>query len=115
FIVLDVGGRKYRTYKSTLDESEWFRNFFDRWDDPSIRQQDGSFFVDADPDVFKHVLAFMRRPSTFPLFWTKEKGFDLDLYNGLAAEADYFGLHGLRDWITSHGFRRAVQTSIVTK
>lgn len=41
----------------------------------------------------------MRRPSKFPLFWTKDTVFDYVLYNKVEAEADYFHLHDLRDWI----------------
>jgi hypothetical protein len=68
-----------------------------RWDDCCDRQNDGSLFVDADLKIFQHILNFMRRPSKFPLFWTKQTGFDYVLYKKLEEEADYFLLHDLRD------------------
>lgn len=54
----------------------------------------------------------MRRPSKFPLFWTRATGFNYALYNALEAEADYFLLHDLRDWIQNRSYLRAVQTII---
>ncbi|KAH6643154.1 hypothetical protein C7974DRAFT_118349 [Boeremia exigua] len=114
-IVLDVSGRVYRTNKATLQASPYFENLMTRWDDCSDRQDDGSFFVDADPHTFQHVLNFMRRPSKFPLFWTKETGFDYALYNKLEAEADYFLLHELRDWIREKRYLEAFRTVVEVK
>ncbi|KAF9729799.1 hypothetical protein PMIN01_11732 [Paraphaeosphaeria minitans] len=60
------------------------------WDDCCNRQEEDSFFVDADPEIFQNILSFMQRPSQFPLFWTKTIKFDYALYEKLEAEADYF-------------------------
>jgi hypothetical protein len=111
-VILDVSGRKYRTQKATLQESPYFQNLLARWNDCGDRQEDGSYFVDADADVFQHVLQFMRRPSKYPLFWTKETSFDYALYNRLEAEADYFLLHDLRDWIREKRYLNAIKTII---
>ncbi|KAF1829515.1 hypothetical protein BDW02DRAFT_634380 [Decorospora gaudefroyi] len=108
-ITLDVSGRQYRTCKATLQTSPYFQNLLARWDECGDRQEDGSYFIDADPDVFQHVLQFMRRPSKFPLFWTEETGFDYALYNKLEAEADYFLLHDLRDWLREKRYVDAVK------
>jgi hypothetical protein len=109
-VVLDVSGRKYQTHKITLQASQYFQNLLTRWEYCSDRQEDGSYFIDADPDVFRHILEFMRRPSKFPLFWTKGTGFDYALYTKLEAEADYFLLHDLRDWIQKKLYLDAVKT-----
>ena len=111
-ITINVCGRQFQTTKSTLYTSPYFRSLLERWDNGTDRAPDGSHFIDADPDVFEHLLTFMRRPSKFPLFWTKEKGFDYVLYNKLEADADYFLLHDLRDWIRKGRYRDAVQTVI---
>jgi hypothetical protein len=111
-IVLDVSGRKYKTRMSTLRVSPYFDTLLTRWDDCSDRQMDGSYFIDADPDAFQHVLDFMRRPSRFPLFWTKETGFNYALYNKLEAEADYFGLDDLHDWLRGKRYVDAVKTVV---
>jgi hypothetical protein len=57
----------------------------------------------------------MRRPSKFPLFWTKETSFDYALYNKLEAEADYFLLHDLRDWIQKKLYLDTVKTVLEVK
>ena len=114
-IILDVSGRKYKTQKATLQTSPYFQNLLARWDDCSDRQEDGSYFIDADPDAFQYILEFMRRPSKFPLFWTKETSFDYALYNKLEAEADYFLLHDLRDWLRKKRYLDAVKTIIEVK
>jgi hypothetical protein len=114
-IILDVSGRKYRTQNVTLQSSPYFQNLLARWDDCSDRQEDGSYFIDADPDAFQYILEFMRRPSKFPLFWTKETGFDYALYSKLEAEADYFLLHDLRDWLQKKRYLDAVKTIIEVK
>ncbi|KAF2797853.1 hypothetical protein K505DRAFT_213414, partial [Melanomma pulvis-pyrius CBS 109.77] len=108
-IILDVSGRKFRTRKDTLATSDYFKGLVSRWGDSADRQEDGSYFIDADPEVFEHLLGFMRRPSRFPLYWTKEKGFDYVLYNKLEAEADFFLLHDLRDWIHQKQYLNAVK------
>lgn len=114
-IILDVSGRKYQTQKATLQTSPYFQNLLARWDDCTDRQEDGSYFIDADPDAFQYILEFMRRPSKFPLFWTKETSFNYALYNKLEAEADYFFLHDLRDWLRKKRYLDAVKTIIEVK
>jgi hypothetical protein len=41
----------------------------------------------------------MRRPEGFPLFYDQVKGFDYNLYNMLQAEAEYFLVDALYEWI----------------
>jgi hypothetical protein len=114
-IMLDVSGRKFRTQKSVLSVSPYFEHVFERWQDSADLQADGSFYVDADPDTFEHLLNFMRRPSRFPLYWTKKDGFDYALYCRVEAEADYFMLEGLRDWIKQRKYLKVVATVLRTQ
>jgi hypothetical protein len=107
-IVLDVSGRMFRMSKSVSSVSPYFHNLFERWEGGADIQADGSYYVDADPDAFEHLLNFMRCPAKFPLCWTKKHGFDYALYNRLEAEADYFMLEGLRDWIKNERYLEAV-------
>jgi hypothetical protein len=109
-IILDVSGRKFRTQKSVLSVSPYFEHLFERWQDSADLQADGSFYADADADTFEHLLNFMRRPSRFPLYWTKKDGFDYALYCRVEAEADYFMLEGLRDWIKQQKYLKVVAT-----
>ncbi|KAL1799002.1 hypothetical protein ACET3X_003039 [Alternaria dauci] len=110
-IILDVSGRKFRTSKSVLSVSPYFESLLTRWEDCADLQADGSYYIDADAATFEHILNFMRRPSRFPLYWTKEDGFDLALYCRVEAEADYFLLKGLRDWINQAQYLQAVTTT----
>ncbi|EUC27304.1 hypothetical protein COCCADRAFT_67216, partial [Bipolaris zeicola 26-R-13] len=114
-IVLDVGGRKYKPQKITLGASSYFRNLLARWENCSDKQEESSYFVDADPNKFQYVLDFMRRPSRYPLHWTKETGFDYALYNKLEAEAGHFLLHGLRDWLQEKRYLDAIKTVVEVK
>ncbi|KAF2708984.1 hypothetical protein K504DRAFT_534529 [Pleomassaria siparia CBS 279.74] len=107
-ITLDVSGRKFQTRKSTLATSDYFKSLLSRWEDSADRQADGSYFIDTDPEVFEYVLNFMRRPSKFPLCWNRETGFDFVLYSKIEAEADFYLLHDLRDWIRNRSYVDAV-------
>ncbi|KAF1950158.1 hypothetical protein CC80DRAFT_554618 [Byssothecium circinans] len=107
-ITLDVGGRHFRTLAVTLNESSFLCNYIKgvwTW----MPQEDGSYFLDADPDLFAHLLRFMRRPSVFPFFYDKGKGFDYDLYNKLEEEANYFGIDALAEWIEKKKYLGALK------
>jgi hypothetical protein len=108
-MTLDVGGRIFKVSRDTLKEFGLFRyQLSDRftWEPES----DGTYFLDADPDLFEHLLSFMRRPEVFPLFYTKDAGFDYNLYNRLEAEANYFQMDALRDWIKAKKYLKAIVT-----
>lgn len=107
-MILDVGGRKFQTTPDTLRaESGLFRHqLSDRF--TWTAQADGSYFLDADPELFAHLLRFMRRPEVFPLFYSKTNGFNYDLYNRLEIEAGYFQITPLHDWIKNKTYLQAV-------
>jgi len=107
-ITLDVGGRKFRTTPDTLRaESGLFRRqLSDRF--TWTAQDDGSYFLDADPELFEHLLRFMRRPEVFPLFYSRADGIDYDLYNRLEIEACYFQIKSLHDWIKDQMYHQAL-------
>jgi hypothetical protein len=109
-ITLYVSGRKFRTSKSVLSVSPYFESLFTRWESCADLQADGSYYIDADPDTFEHLLNFMRRPARFPLYWTKENGLDIVLYSKVEAEADYFMLEALRKWIKEKKYLGAIRT-----
>jgi hypothetical protein len=48
----------------------------------------------------------------FPLLWTREKGFDYKGYSKLMAEADFFGLSELKEWILEKKYMAAVETGL---
>ncbi|KAF2645295.1 hypothetical protein P280DRAFT_116575 [Massarina eburnea CBS 473.64] len=103
------------TARSTLRTSPYFNNLLSRWEDGTETLPNGAIFIDAEPEIFKHVLDYMRRPTVFPLFWTREKGFDHVLYAKVMAEADFFMLEDLRDWIRGREYMKAVSVEYVTR
>jgi hypothetical protein len=111
-ITLDIGGRKFKTALDTLRSGSglFHRQLSENY--TWSPQADGSYFMDADPDLFAHLLRFMRRPEVFPLFYTKANGFDYDLYNRLEAEAEYFQMHELHEWIEAKKYLGAVVTVV---
>jgi len=54
-ITLQVGERQFFTTREALiAESSFFASLLSgRWDNA---QEDGSYFIDADPNIFEHVL-----------------------------------------------------------
>ena len=63
-VTLDVGGTKYRTTLSTLTkytDSMLGAMFSGRHDLP--QQEDGSYFIDRDGEVFKYILMYLRDPT----------------------------------------------------
>ncbi|KAL9054422.1 MAG: hypothetical protein Q9162_004144 [Coniocarpon cinnabarinum] len=106
-ITIEVGERSFKTLPSTLTgESPYFASKLSgRW--TSGGSDDQRLFIDADPDMFRHVLRYLQH-GTFPLFWDSEKGFDYGRYAMLLQEARYFGIDALRKWIHEKKFLNAV-------
>lgn len=89
-ITLNVGGRHFVVSATVLiANSGLFRRQLS--DHPGwTPQPDGTYFFDADPDLFVYLLTFLRRPSLFPVLYTPAAGFDYILYNRLEVEAEHF-------------------------
>ncbi|KAF1928070.1 uncharacterized protein M421DRAFT_63723 [Didymella exigua CBS 183.55] len=111
-LTLDVGGRKFRASADILiAESGLFRlQLSDRF--TWIPESNGSYFLDANPTLFAHLLDFMRRPNIFPLFWNKADGFDYNLYQRLQVEAEYFQMDVLHGWIKEKNYLRAINIHV---
>ncbi|EON67784.1 hypothetical protein W97_07039 [Coniosporium apollinis CBS 100218] len=105
-VILRVGDRRFTTTKSTLtDGSDWFRAFFSgRWNHALM---DGAYFIDADGDLFEHILRYLRR-KVFPIFYDNAKGHDHAMYLALMKEAEYYQIEPLRRWIEDKSYRTAV-------
>lgn len=97
-LTLDVGGRTFKVSRDMLLDYGYFRHKLlgkCTW----TPEPDGSYFFDSDPDLFEHLLRYMRRPAVLPLFYNNTIGFDYDLYNRLEKEAESFQLWALNAWI----------------
>jgi hypothetical protein len=96
-IGLNVGGRKFYTHQSTLtNRSAYFAARFSGnfGTDDSITDEDGRevYFIDASPELFEHILGFLRRG--IPT-WPKKYKEDRVLYERLINEAEYFGVESM--------------------
>lgn len=59
-IKLNVGGKIYETRKSTLIQSKYFKTLLD--DKFGNKSEDGTYFLDEDPELFIHILNKLRHP-----------------------------------------------------
>lgn len=58
---LNIGGRVFETYLSTLQPSGFFRaKFGGNW---SVPDNNEDLFIDRDFETFGHLLAFLRNPN----------------------------------------------------
>lgn len=106
-ITLQVGERQFTTTAETLtQESAFFAALFSgRWDN---EQADGSYFIDADPHLFEHILRYLRR-SVLPIFYDDLKGHQHALYLALLEEAKHFQIPRLEAWLKGKGYLQVVQ------
>ncbi len=78
-----------------------------RWDNAL---EDGTYFIDADPDLFEHVLRYLRR-GVFPVFFDATNGHNYHLYFSLLEEARYFQIPRLADWLEKKRYLEAVNVT----
>merc|ERR1740131_78004 len=95
-IILDVGGVRFKTCRQTLcsDESSMLAKMYspDSVIPPGIKTDDGAFFLDRTPEVFKEVLDYLR-------YGELSKDLSAAMLRKLKKEADFFLLDGLRKQI----------------
>ena len=91
-VTLDVGGTKYRTTLSTLTkypDSMLGVMFSGRHDLP--QQEDGSYFIDRDGEVFKYILMYLRdRDLCFDCLRDEKKRYQIDLDSLCLPEGAHF-------------------------
>ncbi|KAI4121312.1 MAG: hypothetical protein LQ338_006443 [Usnochroma carphineum] len=105
-IVLQVGEGRFHASESTLSESPVLKAMIaERWE--SSKQPDGSYFLDADPEVFKHVLRFLRH-GVYPLCYNIAKGHDFAMYTAIHKQADYLMLDTLAEWLSKRLYLQAI-------
>jgi hypothetical protein len=112
-ITLKVGEQTFQTKAETLQESGYPKALTSgRWE--SNKQNDCSYFIDADPALFAHILRYLRR-GVLPIFYDKVKGHDHALYLALLEEARYFQIQRLQKWLEEKRFLRAMMVSTTTR
>lgn len=96
----------YTTKKTLVQESGYFSALLSgRWKDTT---RYGVLHVNADADIFKHTLRFLRS-NVFPVFYDGKKCFDHQLYSLLLQQAEYFVIDRLREWILEARYVQAVK------
>lgn len=76
-------------------------------------QVDGSYFLDADPEIFKHVLRFLCH-GIYPLAYDSVNGHDLGLYAAISRLADRLQVEKFPVWLKEQRYLRVVQIQIST-
>ena len=117
-VKIEVGGLKIKCYKNTLtDGSGYFKSrYAAEWAGRELADEaanGGYRFIDRDGDLFKHILAFLRSGEP-PIFYDNIKGHDLVMYQRVYAEACFFGVEKLVDWLKKKKYEGyiTVNTSI---
>ncbi|KAH8724924.1 hypothetical protein GQ44DRAFT_596365, partial [Phaeosphaeriaceae sp. PMI808] len=109
-ITLDVGGRIFKAKRDTLKQTSGFFKKYLSAGSSWSPQANGTYFLDHDPEIFEHLLRFIRRPEIFPLFYTNDASFNYDLYTRLSAEAEAFEVDVLHNWIEQKTYLNAIVT-----
>lgn len=108
-VTLQVGERHFTTSRETLvSESGFFASLLSgNW---GSARSDGSYFIDADPEIFEHILRYLRR-GILPIFFDRVKGHDHNMYLSVLEEARYFQLDRLIEWLENRSYVNAVQVT----
>lgn len=109
-IKLQVGEQRFITTRQTLcEESPFFRALLaSHWQVPVL---DGHYFVDMDPDIFRHILRYLRH-GVFPLLYHPSDGHDLAAYAALLRLADYLQIDKLATWLREQHYYKSVSVEV---
>lgn len=109
-VVLEVGGRRFISSIEVLSRSPYFKHMFAipflEW------YRDGVLHIDNDPDLFAHILRYLRTGS-YPLFWDSRNGFDYAMYATLLQQAQYYLLPQLEAWIAEGKYLDVVELKVL--
>ncbi|KAL8947715.1 MAG: hypothetical protein Q9222_006039 [Ikaeria aurantiellina] len=107
-LYLQVGEERFTTSAATVAPSEYLSSLASgRW--PST-QPDGSYFIDADPHIFKHILRYLRH-GVYPLCYSRAHGgwHDYATYAAIHQLADYLGIPALVTWFYRRRWMSAIE------
>jgi hypothetical protein len=80
-----------------LGRSAYFDSLFSgKWG--GDQQEDGSYFIETDADIFQHILRYLRT-GVLPVFYDRSTGHNDSLYKSLLEEAKYFAIARLEKWL----------------
>ena len=77
-VTIQVGERAFTTTQDTLSKSGFLTAMLSGSGEGDLLDN-GSYFIDADPDIFEYVLRYLRY-GIFPLFYDQSRGHDYHRY-----------------------------------
>ena len=94
-VILNVGGKVFTTTKETLlsEQDSLLAQMLDGRSLTAVRDENGAYFIDRDPDTFSAVLEFFR---TGQVFMTSGNGAGGDPKR-MREAASYYQIPGLRE------------------
>ena len=106
-----VSGKVFSTTRSTLTKSPFFRRHLS---DPANYSTDGDITVQADPELFGHILNYLEE-GAYPIILRTNGTHDIAKYVACLKEARYFHLERLADWLERARYAEAVKLSYPPK
>lgn len=104
-IHLQVGEKVFSTTRHTLcKESAYFRTLLR---DQAQQLTGGTYFVDADPELFSHILRYLRH-GIYPVSFSRCSGHDYATYLGVERLATEFGIQKLMKWFVDKQYESAM-------
>lgn len=79
-----------------------------RWN--ASKDGEKTFFLDADPEAFKHILCFLRH-GVYPLCYNSASGHDYYLYTVIYKLADYLQITELAAWLHGKKYLEAIKVT----
>lgn len=111
-LILQVGSERFFTTTKALSRSPRFEAKLKKgW--KSRKQADGSYFLDADPKIFEHVLRFLRH-GIYPLAYDSFKGHDFGLYAAVCRLANTYQVEKLSMWLREQRYLEVIRTETST-
>lgn len=108
-IRLQVGETTFTTTHHTLcKESAYFQTLLS---DRNQQLTNGTYFVDADPDLFAHILRYLRH-GIYPISFTPNNIHDHATYLGIERLAADFGIERLVKWTVDKQYESAIECSV---
>lgn len=106
---LQVGETAFVTTHHTLcKESTFFQSLLS---DRSQQLLNGAYFVDADPELFTHILRYLRH-GIYPFSFNPSEGHDHATYLGVKRLAIDLAIERLAKWIADKQYEFAIECSV---
>ncbi|KAG6362909.1 hypothetical protein INS49_008004 [Diaporthe citri] len=108
-IRLQVGETVFSTTHHTLcKESTYFQCLLS---DRNQQLTNGSYFVDADPELFSYILRYLRH-GIYPVSFSRSSGHDYATYLGIERLATELRIERLTKWLVDKQYESAIKCAV---